>query len=190
MKCITLALCAFFIVGCYTVKAQTEAEMKNWMEYMTPGDVHKMIASWNGIWDGEVTTWMTPGGDPVSNTASTTNTMVMGGRYQSSTYTGSFSGMPFEGMSLLGYDNARKLFELAWIDNMGTGIMHLQGPWDPAAKTITLTGKMIDPSTGKETIMKEVFKIIDSDHHVMEMYGPGPDGKEFVTMQIKLTRKK
>ncbi|MBK9333372.1 MAG: DUF1579 family protein [Ignavibacteria bacterium] len=30
----------------------------------------------------------------------------MGGRYQQGKHTGDMMGMPFEGMSLLGYDNA------------------------------------------------------------------------------------
>jgi hypothetical protein len=127
---VTLILCTLITLAC-TVHAQTEAEMKNWTEYMTPGDVHKMIASWNGTWHGEVTTWMTPGGAPVTNTATTTNTMVMGGRYQSSTYSGSFSGMSFEGMSLLGYDNARKLFELAWMITWVPALCTCRDPGTP-----------------------------------------------------------
>ena len=74
---------------------------------------------------------------------------------------------------------------------MGTGIMKLEGPWDEATKSITLTGKMIDPSAGtaKETDIKEIFKIIDDKTQVMEMYGPYYDGKEYKMMEIKYTRK-
>ena len=32
--------------------------MKNWQEYMTSSDVHKMMAKWDGTWDGDVTMWM------------------------------------------------------------------------------------------------------------------------------------
>lgn len=34
--------------------------------------------------------------------------MIFGGRYQLSNYKGNFMGMPFEGMSIMGYDNAKK----------------------------------------------------------------------------------
>ena len=33
----------------------------------------------------------------------------MGGRYQQSTFKGDFGGMPFEGTSTTGYDNAKKV---------------------------------------------------------------------------------
>ncbi len=42
----------------------------------------------------------------------------------------------FEGMSLMGYDNAKKVFMSSWVDNMGSGIMQMEGTWDPNTKTI------------------------------------------------------
>ena len=74
---------------------------------------------------------------------------------------------------------------------MGTGVMKMEGPWDEATKSTTLTGTSIDPSTGREYEFKEVYKIIDDNNQLMEMYGPDPKtGKQFKTMEIKLTRKK
>jgi hypothetical protein len=99
-------------------------------------------------------------------------------------------GMPFTGMSITGYDNYKKKYVSAWIDNMGSGIMHMEGPWDEASKSMTLTGSMLDPATGKECKMREVFKIVDDNNQVMEMYGPDPKtGVEYKTMEIKFTRK-
>jgi len=119
------------------------------------------------------------------------NKMVMDGRYQVSEAKGNMMGMPFHGMSTTGYDNHKKVFMSTWIDNMGTGVMKMEGPWDEATKSLTLTGKMIDPSTGRECEFKEVYKIIDDNNQVMEMYGPDPrTGKQFKNMEIKLTRKK
>lgn len=165
--------------------------MKNWATYMTPGDVHKMIASWDGIWEGETTSWMAPGEPPTVSKGVATNKMAMGGRYQVSNHKGTMMGQPFEGMSITGYDNAKKMFKSTWIDNMGTGIMMMEGPWDEASKTMTLTGKCVDPGRGdgKEMEVREVFKIIDDKNQLMEMYGPGPDGKEYKMMEIKLTKK-
>ena len=165
--------------------------MKNWMAYSTPGDVHKMIKSWDGTWNGEVTSWYSPGAPPEISKSTAVNKTIMGGRYQVTNHTGSMMGTPFEGMGTLAYDNAKKVFISTWIDNMGTGMTKMEGPWDEASKSITLTGKCVDPGsgTGREMNLKEVFKIIDDKNQVMEMYGPGPDGKEFKMMEIKLSRK-
>jgi hypothetical protein len=73
---------------------------------------------------------------------------------------------------------------------MGTGVMKLEGPWDDATKSMTLKGKCMNPATGTEMEVWEKFAVVDENNQMMEMYGPGPDGKEFKTMQIKFTRKK
>ncbi|HWJ90325.1 MAG TPA: DUF1579 domain-containing protein [Flavisolibacter sp.] len=164
---------------------------KNWMKYMTPSKEHALMASWDGTWNGEVSVWMKPGTDPSKSTTVTTNKMVLGGRYQQSTHKGSFNGMPFEGMSTLAFDNAKKVFLSTWIDNMGTGIMTGEGTWDDATQSITLKGKVMDPGQSKDVDYREVFTVIDKDHQRTEMYGINPtDGKEFKTMEIKFTRKK
>jgi hypothetical protein len=191
MKRITLTMCAIITIAiCSVAKAQSEAEMKKWMDYMTPGDVHKMVSSWDGTWTGEISVWMAPNTPATKSVGTAINKMVLGGRYQVSNHTGEFGGMPFEGQSTLAYDNIKKVFESVWIDNMGTGVMHLTGPWDAATKTISLTGKMLDPMSGKEVTVRETLKVIDDNTQVIEMYAPGPDGKEYKTMEIKSTRKK
>jgi hypothetical protein len=164
------------------------AMMKKWMEYMTPGDMHKMLASFNGKWEGEVTMWMDPSAPPTKSKTTATNTMIVGGRYQEATHSGNFGGMPFEGKSIIGYDNIKKVFVSSWVDNMGTGIMVLEGPYDPKTKTITMRGKMTDPMSGTETQVREVFRIVDDKHQVMEMYNTYADGKEMKSMEIKYSR--
>ncbi len=173
------------------VAVDSATAMKNWMEYSTPGEPQKMLAKSNGTWNGEVTMWMALDAPPSTSTMTMVNKMVMDGRYQVSEAKGNMMGMPFNGMSTTGYDNHKKVYMSTWIDNMGTGVLKMEGPWDDATKSTTLTGKMIDPSTGRECDFKEVYKIIDDNHQVMEMYGPDPKtGNQFKTMEIKLTRKK
>jgi hypothetical protein len=164
--------------------------MKNWQDYMTPGDVHKMMAKWDGTWTGDVTMWMYPGAPEQKSTSTAVNKMVLNGLYQQSTHTGDMMGMPFNGMSTVGYDIHKKEFVSTWIDNMGSGIMMLKGPWDEATKTITLKGTMMDPGTKTDTGVRETFQIIDDNTQEMKMYVMTPDGKEFNTMNIKYTRKK
>ncbi len=165
--------------------------MKNWMAYATPADMHKLMSEWDGTWEGTVIAWHKPGMPADTSKSTSVNKMIMGGRYQQSSYSGNMMGMPFEGMSVMGYDNAKKVFFTNWIDNMGTGIMNSEGTWDPATKTLTTTGKMIDPSRGtaREMTARQEMKIIDPTHQTMDMYGPGDDGKEFHWMHIDLVKK-
>ena len=112
----------------------------------------------------------------------------MGGRYLVSTTKGEMMGMPFEGMSIMGFDNAKKVYTSTWIDNMGTGIMMSEGKYDEANKTIHMTGKMSDPATGKDMEIRQEIKTPDAKTQITEMYCK-QNGQEFKNMEIKLTRK-
>lgn len=188
IKTITTTL---LIACCFTAKAQTQEEMKKWMDYMTPSDAQKMIAKWDGKWDEEITFWMDPTNPGMSQqmTASCENKMILGGRYQHATHSGNFQGMPFEGMSTLAYDNVLKKLIMTWIDNMGTGLMYMEGTWDDATKTATFTGKMTEPMEGKQVNIKQVFRIIDDNTQEITQFQE-KNGNEMKTMYIKLTRKK
>lgn len=162
---------------------------KAWEAYMTPGDMHKWMATADGKWEAELTFWMGPGAEPTPpSKASVQNKMILGGRYQESIYKGDMMGMAFEGHGILGYDNAKKKFINTWIDNTGTGVMYMEGPWDEDSKSMTLTGTMVDPVSGKEKNIRQVFKTVDDSHQVMEMYDTR-GGEEYKSMEIKLTKK-
>ncbi len=189
MKKMMLAISMFLLFCMAGVFAQTDAEMKLWKDYMTPGDVHKMIAASDGEWVQDVTFWMDPAAPPTKATAMAKNEMILGGRYQVSKSSGDMMGMPFEGMSLLGYDNSTKKFTSTWIDNFGTGTLTMEGTWDGATKSITFNGKGVDPMTGKEVMMKQIWKFIDNDTQELLMFD-NKTGKEVKSMEIKMTRKK
>ena len=117
------------------------------------------------------------------------NRMILGGRYQESRHTGTFNGMPFEGISTVGYDNSKKKLFSTWIDNMGSGIMMLEGTWDDASRTMNFSGRQIDPVTQQDTEIRETMKLIDDNNQLMEMFMKPVGGEEFKTMEIKFTRK-
>jgi hypothetical protein len=166
-----------------------EEEMKAWMDYATPGKMHEWLAKSNGTWESEVTSWMHPDSPAVKSKAVSVNKMILGGRYQEGTFTGDMMGMPFEGRAIVGYDNAMKVFHSSWVDNMGTGVMNMEGVYDPNTKTLTSKGKMVDPGTGKELDVREVITFIDDNNQKMEMFCT-KNGKETKNMEIVSKRKK
>jgi len=188
MKKLTYALLAIaFTCPFITSLAQTNDNMQAMIAYATPGDAHKMLAKSAGTWSATVTFWM-PGAAAMTSKAEATNEMIMGGRYLQSRDKGTVMGQPFEGVGVTGYDNAKKVYVNTWIDNFGTGIMTLTGTWDDASKSITFTGSMVDPVTGKDTPIREVLKMVDDNTQVMSMYYM-VEGKDFKSMEITYTRK-
>jgi hypothetical protein len=167
----------------------TAAMNKAWAAYMAPGKVHQMLAKADGKWAAEISFYQSPGQKPVVNKASCENKMILGGRYQQSIYKGVIDDMPFEGQGTLAYDNSKKVFISTWIDNMGTGVMQLEGTFDEATNTLNLKGRATDAVTGKDIIVRETMKIVDENTHQMEMFDT-KEGKETKTMSILLKRAK
>ena len=121
----------------------------------------------------------------------------MDGRYVTGDYSGSFKmpgadgkmqDMNFKGMSMDGYDNAKKKFVSGWVDNMGTGIMVTEGTLDEATKSITYTGSF-EMAPGMSFKVREVIKFTDKDHMAMEYFEDRGQG-EMKSMEINYTRKK
>src|SRR5688572_24350648 len=92
------------------VPVDSATMMKNMMEYGTPGPKQAKLASLNGTRKRETTMWENESATPQKSTSTAVNTMIMGGKYQSSKHSGNMMGMPFEGKSIMGYDNATKQF--------------------------------------------------------------------------------
>lgn len=163
------------------------AMMKAWQAYMTPGEEHKMIAKSNGKWEEEVKMYMSPGAPPEIMKSTCVNTMIMNGLYQSSETKGNYNGMPFEGHSTLGFNNATKKYQSTWIDNMSSGMMKMEGTWDSTSKMLVMTGTETDMMTGKDLAVRETMKFPDDNHQTMEMFETR-GGKESKVMEINFKR--
>jgi uncharacterized protein DUF1579 len=166
------------------------AMMQAMMAAATPGDAQKLLNNMAGSWTTKAKFWMMPGTDPMSMEGASENKWVMGGRYLEQRYSGNMMGMPFEGLGYTGYDNVKKQYWGSWMDNMSTSMMMTTGATSDGGKTWTFSGSMADPMTGKDSKVDEKITVADADHHTLEMWGPGPDGKMYKTMEIAYTRKK
>lgn len=170
--------------------ADEKAMMDAWMKAAIPGDMHKMLSPFVGSWDVEVKMWEKPGGEPMKSAGKASNSWVLDGRWVEQRFEGQFMGMPMKGIGYTGYDNIKKAFVSTWMDTVSTSVMMTTGTADQDGKTMTFTGSMDDPLSGKPMALKEVVRIIDADHHAMEMWNPAPDGQMFKSMEITYSRTK
>ena len=178
----------------------SEADMmKQMMELSKLNENHKLLASLEGSWTNTVKMWMNPDPSvpPTQSSGTAVRKPIMGGRYFQADFTGKFpmpgadgkmKDMDFKGMAIEGYDNARKKFVATWIDSMGTGIMFMEGTYDPTAKAFTYTG-VEEMMPGMKMNIREVVKIVDANHHTLEWF-EDRGGKEVKTMEINYTRQK
>lgn len=177
--------------------APSAEEMKQMMEMAKLNENHKLLASTAGTWSYTVKMWMDPAGKPTESTGTATRKAIMDGRYVSGEYTGKFkmpgpdgkmTEMNFIGMSMDGYDNVKKKFVAGWVDNMGTGIMTMDGTYDAATKTFTYTGEY-EMMPGMKEKVRQLIKMPDATHMTMEYYEDRGHG-EAKTMEINYTKKK
>ena len=167
----------------------TPEMMETWQKYSMPGENHQHFTEMVGSWTHEVTMWMAPDAPPIESTATSTSQLSMDGRWLEETFSGSMWGMPFEGHNQLGYDNFREEYVSIWRDNLSTAPMISRGTYDPATKTLTMTASVDDFMTGARDVpVRQVVTHTDATHSTMEMYMPGPDGTEFLSMRIESTK--
>lgn len=185
-KIIFFVLAFIFAASAANVFSQDD-QMKKWMEYMTPGEQQKNMAKCTGDWKTHEKFWMAPGGEAMESDGTSTGEMILGGRFLVMKHKGMMMGMPFEGMSLDGYDNASKTYNSVWVDNMGTGIMYMTGKWNEDKKIIEYSGKMTDSNTGGMNDVRSTLKFNDDGSSYMEMFGTDK-GKEFKWMEMTVKR--
>lgn len=184
MKKLFVLTSLFFIT--FNLMAQTQEEMKAWQDFMTPGPMHQMLQTTVGDWNAEITMWMDANTPPTTSKGTYKTEAILGGRYFQTKHNASMMGMPMEGLQIIGYDNGVKKFFAFWIDNFGTGYLHLDGTYDESTKSITFAGTGTD-QYGKEYKMREIVKPTDNNSGVIEMYTDMGTG-EFKSMEIKYTR--
>ncbi len=161
-------------------------QMAVYMKYANPGPEHQVLQAMAGSWKTVTKAWMGPG-DPVSTEGHCKTSVILGGRFITDEFKGTFMEKPFEGFGLLGYDLLKKEYVSAWTDSMGTAIMMSRGSMDPAGKVLTMFGTYDDPVTGQKQTMREVTRFLDNNTHVFEIYG-NHNGQEVKEMEITYTR--
>jgi len=167
--------------------AEQDEMMAAMAKLATPGPQHAVLKPLVGSWKTVTKAWMGPG-EPQVSEGSSEVTWVLGGRFVTEEYKGTFMGKPFEGMGLFGYDNQHKEYVSTWADIMGTSITMSKGRADDGGKTLTYASMFDDPMTGQKKPFKMVTKIIDDNNHTFSMF-EDVNGKETMTMEITYTRK-
>ncbi|HVZ94963.1 MAG TPA: DUF1579 domain-containing protein [Phycisphaerales bacterium] len=175
------------------------AEMAKYMENMNmcgqPGPMHAEMAKMVGKWDCKSTMWMMPDMPGMESTGTMTYKSIFGGRFIQGDFEGTAmmgdQKVSMQGMDITGYNNwTEKPFGF-WIGSECSSAWYAEGTHDEATKTCKMEGKCPNfwASKGTTASCKSTMTHIDDTHVKMEMWGPGPDGKSFKTMEIMMTKK-
>jgi hypothetical protein len=153
-------------------------------------EAHERFKPFVGKFRAEVKLWMGPG-DPHVSTGVMENTLDLGGRFLRQSYRGDPGDGPFpdfEGRGYWGFNTVTRKYEGFWVDTASTFMQNETGDVDGSGKVWTMKGQMTNPETGKPLTKKSVITLKDKDHHSLEMYFSGPDGRDTKAMEIRYTR--
>src|SRR3989338_8046414 len=94
--------------------AEQEAMMAKWREYATPGEAHKILNAIVGSWDYTMQHWMSAGAPAEESIGSSDSSWIMDGRFVEEKVTGTAMGQPFNGVSIMGYNNGTRKYSSYW----------------------------------------------------------------------------
>ena len=87
---------------------------------MTPGDYQKRLEPMIGSFDVRVLIWVDPSKPPLESSASAVSVWVLGNRFVQTMLVGGPSADAFNAIGYIGYDNAAKHYQAAWMDDGST----------------------------------------------------------------------
>jgi len=161
-----------------------EEMMKKMQAAGTPGAAHKALNVFEGNWRAEVKCWSDPDGEANVSRATSRQSWKFGGRFLEEEFHGEVMGKTFTGCRMLGFDNTKQKFNCCWVDDINTAMYFSEGKGENGNKVITLEGKADCPMSGQKDVpMKQVFRVLSPDKHVLEMFNNNEK-----TMEITYTR--
>ena len=159
--------------------------MAGMMALGTPNEHHVELMKSVGSWSAKTSFVMDPSQPPTESPAKMTIEPMLDGRYAMAHFSMDFAGQPFDGYSIIGYDNAHKEYVSVWMDSMSTKITYMTGNKDDDGNLV-----MEGTSTTHlgDTPMKIVTTFVNDDHTTDRFYDMMPDGTWFNSGTIHYTR--
>jgi hypothetical protein len=169
-------------------EAAMNAEMAKWMELAVVGEHHTALADYEGTWNVSGKTWMDGEQPPMDSKGTSVNRLVLGGRFLESRYDSEFMDTPFQGIGISGFDNFKKKHISFWIDSMGTMMAFTEGTCEGHCAVVTEHGEWPNVTGDGVKPYRMVTRRVGRDEYRVEMFEPGPDGKELKRMELVFTR--
>jgi hypothetical protein len=191
-----IAVCALLcgVVGCVGRASERPVSAvgltpTEWASLSRPGPSHKVLAPFVGEWNVRMTFWSSPSAKPETSTGSSSIAWVLGQRFLQEKFTGAVAGDSFEGMGIIGYDNASRVFKTIWVDSLNTTMAMASGKFFAEKNTFELTSELYDPLLSREKTVRSTIQFTSNDSYLFSMIDESPEGKEFKSLEMEYTRK-
>jgi hypothetical protein len=157
---------------------------------MTPGDYQKRLEPMIGTFDVRILIWVDPSKPPIESSASAVSVWVLGSRFVQTMLVGGPSADAFNGIGYIGFDNAAKHYQAAWMDDGSTAMTLYTGGFNADGKSATMKASITNAATGKPTPLELRMSLGANGGHVTQLWGLGLGTKMFKMMELQYTRTK
>ena len=154
-----------------------------------PGAEHQKLQPFVGDWTFTLKVWTDPSQPPAEVNGTVERKWIMGGRFIQESVQGECHGKVFEGLGLLGYDNAQKKFTAVRACGLCGTISHGLATCDSSGTKFVCAKEECCPLTGQKIQGRDEIRVENNDRIVMSMYRT-VQGKEVKAMEIVSLRKR
>lgn len=152
-----------------------------------PSPGHKLLKSFVGTWDVEISMNMPDGQQMTSKGVETVE--MLGELWNVFDFKYDFMGQPVSGHGIFGYDPQKKKYVGTWHESGSPYASSLEGTYEEESKKLTYMMSSKDMA-GKDAKYKIVMACQDDRHRTFEMHTPTSDGTLAKSMEMKYTKRK
>jgi hypothetical protein len=197
MKRISLSVCFILvplISGCFGRSIEGVSPVgltpTEWASLSKPGPAHTLLEMFVGEWDSTITVRSEPGGRSETSRGRSSINRVLGGRFLQENFEGEAAGEKFQGMGVMGYDNGARQFKFVWIDSLNTALTISSGSYSPDRNRFEMASEVYDPLLGGLKTVRASLQIKNRDEYEYVMVDTAPNGKEFISFEMRYTRRR
>ncbi len=171
-------------------KVDMAAMMARAQKLTQPGEKHKLLERFLGVWDTEFKI-TAPGMDAPPAKGTATISWLMPGRWLQNQSEGSFMGMPVKSFYILGYDNFKQSYVSMNISTLDTAMLTAEGDLDPNGKALVSYGTLDEYLTGEnDKMVKTIWRFISPDEMLFEIYDLPIGEHNNQVIEMRYTRRK
>lgn len=154
-----------------------------------PGESHRYLDPMVGDFSAKATFWESASAMPQTSNAQAKSRWILDGRFVLTDFRGQMFGDSFEGVAMMGYDNAKQCYVSTWADTTSTALLPIaEGTCSRDGKVFTSTRRKQAPSSGAWTTERCVTTVVSRDRHTFEMFVTPDGGTEYRALEIVYTR--
>jgi hypothetical protein len=181
----------FLLAGVAGSQAQNKKDAQSSFEPRSDaGTGQKFLEAFVGNWD-VVKTFYPRSGDPVKQTGECHQTMMHEGRFLRSEFVFQEDKSKTTGLGIIGFEADNGRFTSVWTDSRSTRISLRQSRDKFDGNEIVLFSQTLGEAGKEARVSRTLTRLEDKGNTILHrQFVPGPEGKERVMMELKMTRKK